>query len=65
MRNFWQFIRRNFRPEVDTDVIWGVAVDHVSVSVPVKLGDLSDSTDVADTGLGKMVCYIYVTCTYR
>ena len=29
----------NFRPEVDNDVISGVAVDYVSMDVRVKFGD--------------------------
>ena len=36
---FDSFFRYNFRPEVDHDVISGVAVDTVGMDVPVKFGD--------------------------
>ena len=34
-----RFFCYNFQPEVNSDVISGVAVDHVSMVVPVKFGD--------------------------
>ena len=38
-RYFRQFFRYNFRPEVDDNVLSGVAVDNVGMDVPVKCGD--------------------------
>ena len=35
----FHFFSLNFRPEVDNDVIFGVAVDYVSVDVLVNFGD--------------------------
>ena len=38
--NTYRFFRYNFLPEVDNDVVSGVAVEYVSVDVvPAKLGD--------------------------
>ena len=35
----WNSFRYNFRPEIDNDIISGVAVDNVGVDVRVKFGD--------------------------
>ena len=36
---FDSFFCNNFRPEVDSDVIFGVSVDYVHVDVHVKFGE--------------------------
>ena len=40
---FLTFFRYNFRPEVDNEVISGVAVDNVSMDVLLKFGDSSSN----------------------
>ena len=37
------FFPYNFRPEVDNDVISGIAVDNVGMDVPIKFGDSSSN----------------------
>ena len=37
------FFPYNFRPEADSDVISGMAVDNVGMDVPIKFGDSSSN----------------------
>ena len=39
MRHFLVFFRCSFRPEVVSDVIFGILVDPAGLKVPVKFGD--------------------------
>ena len=45
---FHSFFHHNFQPEVDNDIISGVAVDYVDVDVHEKFVDSAGSNDSRD-----------------